>query len=865
MLSLDSAEASLERVGGKGRSLAAMSAAGLPVPDGFLVTTQAYRDFVDTHGLEPRILEIAADVDARPESLEQASARVRTLFERAPIEGDLASSIGEAYAALSGDGPAVAVRSSATAEDLPDSSFAGQQDTYLNVRRPDLLGAVRSCWASLWTARAIGYRARMRIDHGEVAMGVVIQRMVEAGVSGILFTANPATGARNELVVNASFGLGEAIVGGEVTPDTFVLERPGLRVKETRIGAKETKIVSAGSRGTVSEPVPDAERAVASLSSDRLSDLAALCIDTEALFGGVPQDIEWAIADDGCWLLQSRPITNLLPAPLENVRWDPPVEGTKLIRRQIVENMPDPLSPLFAELYLSDGLEQSMDGFLEDLGAPIRIEDFIELPFFVTVNGFAYCRADYRLSWGMLRSLPRVLVWYVTAIPRLLKGLVPRWRDEGLPAYLATIDEWRTVDPAEAADAQLLAGIRALALADARYWFQVALVMGIAKVTDGLLNAFLTSRLVPGNLTSGVFLRGFPSKTLEAQRDLEAIARRIQADPALRDRIMATPTDDLLDAVLGQPDLGAVRADLERYLETYGHTIYTLDFVQPTQGEDPLPVLLSLKALVGDGSYDIAARQAAMARARAQQEQATPASLGPLHRWLFRKFLRWAQEFGPHREEALFYMGAAWPTLRGFALELGRRLVAAGSLRRPDDVFYLDSTALGGVCTGGGVALTRPELGRLATRQRELRAARMRLHPPGMVPEQSRWRIGPIDMSAWETQKRNAHDADALEGFAVSPGRVTGPASVILSPADFADMQPNSILVCPTTTPAWTALFTQATGLVTDIGGILAHGSIVAREYGIPAVMGTGNATRRIVTGQPITVDGDAGAVILRE
>ena len=141
----------------------------------------------------------------------------------------------------------------------------------------------------------------------------------------------------------------------------------------------------------------------------------------------------------------------------------------------------------------------------------------------------------------------------------------------------------------------------------------------------------------------------------------------------------------------------------------------------------------------------------------------------------------------------------------------------------------------------------------------------MGLHPPGMVPEQSRWKFGPIDMTTWETQKRNAVDADVLHGFAVSPGKVTGPASVILSPADFADMQPNTILVCPTTTPAWTPLFTQATGLVTDIGGILAHGSIVAREYGIPAVMGTGNVTERIVSGQQITVDGDAGTVTIRE
>jgi pyruvate,water dikinase len=586
-------------------------------------------------------------------------------------------------------------------------------------------------------------------------------------------------------------------------------------------------------------------------------------MDAERLFDDVPQDIEWAVADDVCWLLQSRPITHLPPAPLEDVRWEPPTRGTKLIRRQIVENMPDPLSPLFAELYLTDGLDQSMDRFLADLGAPIRFDDIIERPFFVTVNGFAYCRADYRLSWRLLWILPRILSWYARSLKRLMKDMVPRWRDEGLPAYLAVIAEWRTVDPDTAMDAQLLNGMRALALADATYWFHVAMVMGIAKLSDGLLNAFLTSRLVPGNLTSGVFLRGFPSKTLEAQQELEAVARRIRAEPALRDWVIATPADRLLDALPRQSAGDAVRADIQQYLDTYGHTIYTLDFAQPTQAENPLPVLLSLKALVADGDYDITARQTAMVREREQQEQATSASLGRMRRWLFRKLLGWARAYGPHREEALFFIGAAWPTLRRLARELGRRLVAAGALSKPDDVFYLETRALEAACAAGAAGRAPPEFARQAAEQRALRQARMSLHPPGMVPERSRWKVGSIDMSTWETQKRNALDADTLDGFAVSPGKVTAPASVILSPADFSSMQPNTILVCPTTTPAWTPLFTQAIGLVTDIGGVLAHGSIVAREYGIPAVMGTGNVTQRIVTGQQITVDGDTGTVAI--
>ncbi len=249
---LASAEASLALVGGKGRSLAKLAVAGLPVPTGFLLSTGAYEDFVAVNNLQESILHIVSDASlGQAASLEAASARVRSLFEAASLPSATAEMIARAYVALGEDEPPVAVRSSATAEDLPDLSFAGQQDTFLNVRgRAALLAAIRGCWASLWTARAIGYRMQMDIDAGTVAMGVVVQVMVPADISGILFTANPANGERSELVVNASFGLGEAVVGGHVTPDTYVLDRSSFEIKKTMIGTKERMIVSAGEQGT---------------------------------------------------------------------------------------------------------------------------------------------------------------------------------------------------------------------------------------------------------------------------------------------------------------------------------------------------------------------------------------------------------------------------------------------------------------------------------------------------------------------------------------------------------------------------------------------------------------------------------------
>ena len=294
-------------------------------------------------------------------SFDSASERIQALFAEAELTDELKAQIGSAYTAFGAGEPPVAVRSSANAEDLPDLSFAGQQDTYLNIRGRDaLFEAVRDCWASLWTARAISYRHDHAIAQEAVAMAVVVQVMVPSEVSGILFAANPATGERSEMIVNASFGLGEAIVGGEITPDTYIIDGDALTVKETIIGSKEHMMVSAAGQGTDTRELSAAEREQSSLAAPVLRELAQLAIAVERHFGQ-PQDIEWAVANGKLWLLQSRPITNLPPAPLKDVRWEKPdmpawVHNTPLLRKNLVEHIPGPVSPLFEDLYLKDAV-----------------------------------------------------------------------------------------------------------------------------------------------------------------------------------------------------------------------------------------------------------------------------------------------------------------------------------------------------------------------------------------------------------------------------------------------------------------------------------------------------------------------------
>jgi phosphohistidine swiveling domain-containing protein len=386
-----------------------------------------------------------------------------------------------------------------------------------------------------------------------------------------------------------------------------------------------------------------------------------------------------------------------------------------------------------------------------------------------------------------------------------------------------------------------------------------------AKVTDALLGRFLTTAAPGRSLTSGMFLRGFPSPTVDAETELEMLAGQVRGSDELRALVTTTPAAGLPEALEGTPTGQAWLDAFARYLDRYGHQVYNLDFVAPTQVDDPLPVLLSLKAMVQQPKGDPRARQRSIVAERDARVEETAGSFDPLRRRLFSLLLGWAQRFGPDREQALFYMGAGWPTLRRSALELGRRLVDGGSLHTAEDVFFLETPEIEAAIAARADGKARPELARQARERRELREARKRLHPPPVVPPGRKLRFGPFDMSPWETQRRNQPDGAVLRGFAVSPGRVSAPASVVHSPADFSRMEPGTILVCPTTTPAWTPLFSQARGLVTDVGGVLAHGSIVAREFGIPAVLGTGEASQRIRHGQRITVDGDRGLVFMGE
>ena len=861
----------LDVVGGKGLSLVRTTAAGFPVPPGFLVTTSAYRQFVADNRLQQTIIELAKPATiGHTTPFDAASERIQALFAETEPTDELKAEIGAAYAAFGQDEPPVAVRSSANAEDLPDLSFAGQHDTYLNVRGVDaVIAAVRNCWASLWAVRAIGYRHENGVAQQTVAMAVVVQPMVASEVSGVLFTANPTTGDRSEMIVNASFGLGEAIVGGEVTPDTFIVDRDTLTTKETVIGTKELMIVSADGQGTSTRESSNAERQRSSLAEPVLKELAQLAADVEQHFGGVPQDIEWAVSGAKLSLLQSRPITNLPPAPLKDVKWEVTEPGSRLERDQVVEFMPGPLSPLFQDLYLP-ALDVAY--YLMRVSGPGREvggggATYRQLAKVLggqhggqsIVNGYAYRHFPPPGNPFVLRPRgPRARRgrFNVRNVSHGYHETPRRWRHEELPKYLGTIEQWRQLDAAAAVDERLLAGIRTLSWADAHYWRFVGEVLALPRRADEALQEFLAEHAPDAGFTSGMLLDGSGSQTMQAPIDLWHIAQRIQSDPMLKDLVVATPAHRLFDALNGCAEGGPVVGEIARYLAKYGHQIYSLDYAEPTPSQDPTQVLSLLKTHILERDYDPEAQQAeTRARRRAALRVVSRYFRGRLW-WRFRWRLFWAQHYYPNRDESQFYLGAAWPVLQRLALELGRRLVAVGTLTRPDDVYCLDGSELAQAIEARRDNRAAPELKGRAIERRELREARKRLSPPVAIPEAA--------VRAPSSGKEE-DSPNVMRGVAVSPGKVTAEVSVVLSLADFEQMRPGTILVCPLTTPAWTQLFSHAVGLVTDVGGITAHGSIVAREYGIPAVLGLGDVTRRLSSGQLITIDGSAGTVTIED
>jgi phosphohistidine swiveling domain-containing protein len=861
ILDLADSRATLETVGGKGASLARLMAAGLPVPNGFHITTAAYRQFIEQNELQPRILEITARVDLnQPSTLEKASQEIQERFAQSPVPSEIGEAIDQAYAELSGEETPVAVRSSATAEDLPELSFAGQQETFLNIRGSRAMQeAVRRCWASLWTGRAIGYRLQHKIDQEAVSLAVVVQVLVPAEAAGILFTANPLNGRRDQMLINAAWGLGEVVVGGLVTPDIITVDKESSRVMERSIADKQVMTVRI-SGTTQNQPVPEELRSAPVLNDENIAALSCLGVQIENLYKK-PMDIEWALWDGKIAILQARPITALAEEEEAiTIEWKLPKAKGQYMRGSAVDLMPDPLSPLFETM----GIPGLISGVTQ-LGRRLtRSEPVLPNDYFTTINSYAYGNAAFSLRewwWVLAHLLP--------AYPRIIQTMVPIWRNEKLPQYRAEITRRQNIVIEQLTTAELWCEIQEVFKAAMDYLGTLMFAtMGASAGSEALLTG-VYNKIVKreGDPQATTLIMGYNSIPVQAEKSLYDLAKWCSARKELSAHFLSTSSGKLVEELKDeQPPKGVnaeawqgLRQRYEEHLRQFGYIIYELDFAKPLPLDDPAPMLETCKMYLRGEGTNPHERQALSEGKRKQATQMMLNRLKGFRLWVFRKSLNWAQTMAEVREDALAEIGLGYPLLRQMLRELGGRFVAAGAIQEKEDIFWLVQEEIG---TGVAGLESGQELEKRVEHVKNRKAfwkAAKRLTPPPMLPPKER--LYGIKSELFTAVSGNSQTSNVIRGVATSTGRVTAPACVLHGPEDFDRMKPGAVLVAGTTTPAWTPLFAMAAAVVTDIGGPLSHGSIVAREYGIPAVMGTGVATKRIQNGQLITVDGGKGTV----
>lgn len=852
ILSLSDPNASLENSGGKGLSLAKMSSAGLPVPDGFHVTTEAYRRFVTDNGLQPRIQEELEGIDPQNlPALEMAANHISGLFAAGVIPPEIAAAVSEAYAGLKNT--PVAVRSSATAEDLPGASFAGQQETYLNIQGTGaVLDAVRKCWASLWTARAIAYRLNNQIDQETVALAVVVQELVFADAAGILFTANPVNGKRDELVINAAWGLGEAVVSGAVTPDTITIEKKTGKVLHREMADKLVMTVRTD-LGVHEQPVPADQVKKAVLSDLQAGELARLGQKIEQFYK-MPMDVEWTLANGKFAIVQARPITALPP------EWGPLTPKYVYARGSLAEHIPGPVTPLFATLGLEIANEAT--GRLYERTVGKNWQHLVgEKGFYIPFNGYVY--GGIRMTPSDLIKLARMST---SLIAPMFRGSVERWQ-VAREKLVAVVDAWERKPLETLSATELIEGVNTVFGATCTYFTDIQATLPAASSSEVMFTRFYTSLIQrKGDPAAATFLLGFDTTAIQAEKSLYAISEWLKANPEVAEYVSCTPTGELATDLEQETPPGRLAMELwnewrmrfQAHLEQFGRTAYEFDFANPTPLETPGPMLEAIKGFLTGKAGDPNQRQREAIENREQATQAVLDRVGWPRKGWFLKLLRWAQRTGPMRENSIFDMGMGHPLVRRMFSELGRRFTGGGAISQPEDIYWLEKNEVEELAAALECGRLLPDYcNRIPDRKKQWQAA-LKVNPPVMLPEKTNWTKF---IHGGEAEKIDGKVV--LKGVGTSGGRVTAPACVLFGPNDFDKLNPGDVLVAVTTTPAWTPLFALASAVVTDIGGPLSHSSIVAREYGIPAVMAARSATRTIHTGQRVTVDGSAGTVVL--
>ncbi|HUA38273.1 MAG TPA: PEP/pyruvate-binding domain-containing protein [Candidatus Sulfopaludibacter sp.] len=868
----------LPRIGGKAAHLGEMVAAGLPVPSGFVITTEACRQFMQSDlGTTDGLVSLAKCDSRDPPALRAAVEKIRAKLGAIPVPDDVTNAIRSALAEASD--VAWAVRSSATVEDLPAASFAGQHDSFLNVRGSDaVIAAAKRCWLSLFSERAISYRMRKGIAASRAQMAVIVQRFIPADAAGVMFTANPAGGPADAILIEATFGLGEAVVQGWVTPDRVEVARSGLKIVRRKTGWKGAQII-ADENGVREELLPAGKTNAPALDDESAARLAELGLKAEQLFGG-PQDIEWAQHDGKVFLLQSRPLTGIPPVKT----WEDRQVWSNFNTGEIA---PDVMTPITWSFIQSLSQGTAFRSLFRLLGADVRRAPLLGLvagrlyfnantamaalepfPFllkgttdlFQAIGGGpaeAYRQTlaippenlpDLGFHWPKyILSWPRIFFDLITHLPRQGETWLNCLKTHIAELVRTDIETMPTPELAHFCVQLLREPFKGLDL------FYLATPAAALPVLHKACRDWLREQETAFGHRLFAALGGMP--TAEAGLALWRLAALAHTD---RDTETALSSENEWPQVCARLQLTEpgrkFLAAWNAFIAEHGHHCRgELELFNARWSETPdyvLGVVRGYLRSIGRSDPLENRRQLAGERERLT-EQCRRRLKNPIKRWIFSWSLRRAQKLVVFREEAKSLGVRQLAFARCVLLTLGRQLHKQGILSGCDDIFFLEIAEIEPAATGNASFNWRE---RVESRRQEYEK-NLKLSPPPLV-------IGRFDPNAPAWPAANA-DAKRLEGVSVSPGIVTGHARVILRANNHEQILPGEILVAPFTDPAWSPYFITAAGLVVEQGGILSHGSIVAREYGLPTVTNVQSATRVIQTGDLVQVDGDSGCVTL--
>jgi phosphoenolpyruvate synthase/pyruvate phosphate dikinase len=842
-------------VGGKGVHLGELSRIeGIRVPPGFCVATDAFRRIMgEAPSIDDRLDRLSRLNPDDREAIRTLSAEIRRTLEGIAIPDDVAAAITRALARL-GEQAAYAVRSSATAEDLPTASFAGQQDTYLNVVGPAaILQHVSRCWASLFTERAVTYRLRNGFDHRQVHMAVVVQQMVFPHAAGILFTADPVTSNRKVAAVEASFGLGEALVSGLVNADLYKV-RDGEVVAKA-VATKRFAIHASLAGGTQEQAIEPERQEQPALTDAQVMRLAQLGRRIEAHLGR-PQDIEWCLVDDGFQIVQSRPITTQFPIPAAGDR-----ENHVYVSVGHQQMMTDPMKPLGLSLFQLTALPPmheaggrlfvdvtqrlaspaSRAGLLEVLGKSdplIRdaLQTILERDDFIrSLPDEGPGGAPPGDAPAPIETDPAIVTELIgrsqASIAALKRNIRTKSGSALLDFILADIQELKRIlfDPQSH---QVFMGAM-----EATWWLneQLQAWLGEKNAADTLTQS------VPRNVTSEMGLALLDvADVIRPHPDVVAFLQQVEDEGFL---------DELAKLAGGREARDAIRA----FLDKYGmRCVGEIDITRSRWSErltTLVPVILgnikNFEPGAGERRFE-QGRQEAWAKEQEVLERLHALPDGERKAEEAKRMIDRVRTFIGYREYPKYGMVSRYFVYKQALLEEAERLVQADVLRDKEEIFYLTFQELHDVVRANHVDE------QLIHQRKDAFRSYQALTPPRVLTSE-----GEVIAGAY---RRDDVPAGALVGLPVSAGTIEGRARVILDMAE-AELEPGDILVTAYTDPSWSPLFLAIKGLVTEVGGLMTHGAVIAREYGLPAVVGVEHATRLIRDGQRIRVHGTDGYV----